>query len=375
MKVDFAVVGAGIVGLAHALAAAKRGLRVVLLERNDRAVGASVRNFGLVWPIGQPDGPRHRRALQTREIWGEIATHAGISFFPTGSLHLAYREDEWRVLQEFASTANGSGHGRRLMSSDQTTALHSSVRPQGLLGSLWSPTEATVDPREAISKIPSWLEEKYGVELRFGTTVRGIDSRRVVTSNGDLEADRIIICSGPDFETLFPAHFQAAAITRCKLQMMRTVPQPSGWSLGPALCAGLTLTHYDSFRECGSLPALKARIRAELPFHVEHGIHVLVSEASDRGLTLGDSHHYGLTVDPFDREDINAGILSYLATFLQAPSLKIAQRWHGVYPKMTDGSSELVFSPAPRVTVVNGLGGAGMTMSFGLAEELLAGMT
>ena len=62
---------------------------------------------------------------------------------------------------------------------------------------------------------------------------------------------------------------------------------------------------------------------------------------------------------------------SYLDTFLLAPSRVIGERWHGVYPKMTDGSSELVFSPAHGVTVVNGLGGAGMTMSFGLAEEIL----
>ncbi len=45
---DLAVVGAGIIGLAHALAAAKRGLSVIVFDRNEQAVGASVRNFGLV---------------------------------------------------------------------------------------------------------------------------------------------------------------------------------------------------------------------------------------------------------------------------------------------------------------------------------------
>jgi glycine/D-amino acid oxidase-like deaminating enzyme len=137
------------------------------------------------------------------------------------------------------------------------------------------------------------------------------------------------------------------------------------------LCAGLTLTHYESFRHCRTLEALRERLSKEMPFHVAHGIHVLVSETADRCLTLGDSHAYGLHLDPFDREDINAAILSYLDGFLSAPKRAIAERWHGVYPKMTDGSSELVFSPEPQVKVVNGLGGAGMTMSFGLAEETL----
>lgn len=53
---DVAVVGAGIVGLAHALAAVRRGKRVVVIDRDARANGASVRNFGFVTVTGQAAG-------------------------------------------------------------------------------------------------------------------------------------------------------------------------------------------------------------------------------------------------------------------------------------------------------------------------------
>ena len=65
LSADVAIVGGGVLGLAHAYAAARRGHRVVVFERNPRAAGASVRNFGMIWPIGQPRGEMHTMAMRT----------------------------------------------------------------------------------------------------------------------------------------------------------------------------------------------------------------------------------------------------------------------------------------------------------------------
>src|SRR5258708_14817844 len=70
---DLIVVGAGIVGPAHALAASRRGLKVAVVERDTRAMSASVRNFGFVTVTGQADGDTRRRALRSREVWVEVA--------------------------------------------------------------------------------------------------------------------------------------------------------------------------------------------------------------------------------------------------------------------------------------------------------------
>src|SRR5580692_3288040 len=105
LQYDDAVVGAGILGLAHAYHLARLGRRVIVFERNAHAMGASVRNFGMLWPIGQPAGHLRNLALRSLEIWRGVLTAGGLWHSRCGSLHLAYRGDERRVLEEFAETA------------------------------------------------------------------------------------------------------------------------------------------------------------------------------------------------------------------------------------------------------------------------------
>ena len=78
-------------------ALAVRGHKVIVLERNEKALGASIRNFGMVWPIGQPDGDLYERALLSKAIWEEICKEAGIWYEEKGSLHLAYSALEQQV--------------------------------------------------------------------------------------------------------------------------------------------------------------------------------------------------------------------------------------------------------------------------------------
>ncbi len=65
------VVGAGILGMATARALAINGYKVQVIERSQFSIGASIRNFGMLWPIGQPDGQLYDRAIRSREIWKE----------------------------------------------------------------------------------------------------------------------------------------------------------------------------------------------------------------------------------------------------------------------------------------------------------------
>src|SRR5277367_5195484 len=90
---DLAVVGAGICGLAHALAAARRGKRVIVVDRDAQANGASVRNFGFITVTGQQSGDCWRRARRSRDVWVEISTAAKIPVLQRGLLTIARRPE------------------------------------------------------------------------------------------------------------------------------------------------------------------------------------------------------------------------------------------------------------------------------------------
>ncbi|HEY2721810.1 MAG TPA: TIGR03364 family FAD-dependent oxidoreductase [Chitinophagaceae bacterium] len=360
------VIGAGIVGLATARALAVRKYNVRLIERTDRAVGASIRNFGMIWPIGQPDGKIYETALLSANIWKEVCRQAGIWHDEVGSLHLAYNHHEWNVLQELAEIYQHRQY--QLLTPDRTLRRSSVVVEENLRGGLFSSQEMIVDPREAIRIIPIYLQEKYEVEFLWGKAVTEISYPSVFAGDEEFQADEIYVCSGADFETLYPAFYSAMPVTKCKLQMMRMTAQVE--RIGPALCGGLSLVHYKSFA-AADLSSLKEFFEQEYPDYLQWCIHVMVSQNAKGELTVGDSHEYGMTHDPFDKHFINQMILDYLKKFARFKDESIIETWNGIYPKLTNGENELILQPEEGVTIINCVGGAGMTLSFGLCEEII----
>lgn len=364
-KYDIAIIGGGIVGLAHAYFAVERGLKVVLFERNQFSLGASIRNFGLIWPIGQ-NPEFYGVAMKGRNAWTSLSTKAPFGLKENGSLHLAYHEDEWAILNDFVSGSEFSSYDAELISPDEIKNKFPHIESKGLFGGLLSHTECTVDPREAVKALAAYLKSR-GVDIRFGKTVTNISMPTISTFDEGVQAENVIVCSGADFETLYPDLMQSSPLTKCKLQMMRT--HPVSIDLGPSLCAGLTLRHYDAFSECPSVSKMSQRFDTSDPDFKKHGVHVLVSQNNAGELVIGDSHEYADDLYPFDQTEIDNLILDYLRTFFSFKDFKITEKWHGIYPKVTNGATHFKIEPEENVLIVNGLGGAGMTLSFGLAAE------
>src|SRR3546814_16754447 len=96
-------------------------------------------------------------------------------------------------------------------------------------------------------KIAAFLAEKYRVTFHWNTAITLVEYPFVSLAERSWHADRIYICSGADFETLYPDVFREKVLPKCKMQMMRITAKPENWQIGPSFCGGLYLLNYNSF--------------------------------------------------------------------------------------------------------------------------------
>jgi FAD dependent oxidoreductase TIGR03364 len=366
---DLAVVGAGIVGLGTALAGARRGLRVVVIDRDAQANGASVRNFGFITVTGQERGTMWARACRTREIWAEVAPAAGIPIVQRGLWMLARRPESVDVLQAFLETEMAVGC--RLLTPAEAQRRCPALCAPDLRAVLESAAELRVESRDAIPRLAVWLASSHGIKFLRNTEVLGIDVPMLQTSRGELRADQVAVCPGDDFNALYPERFEAYGLTRCKLQMLKLASP--GFTLPAALMSDLGLGRYAGYATLEAAAPLKALLSREQPAHLKHGIHLIVVQGADGSLVVGDSHHYASTPDPFGSEAVDALILEEFRAALGIMPPPILERWIGTYASAADRPA-LIDIPHPCVRIATVTSGAGASTGFAIGEEVVASL-
>jgi len=366
---DLAVVGAGILGLAHAYAAARLGKRVVIIERDGRANGASIRNFGFVTVTGQPRGETWARARRSRDVWAEIAAQSGIPIEQTGLLLLMRRAESVRVAEAFLKTEMGEGCALL----DRTGLLSRMPQAQAsdAQAALWSSHDLRVESRTAIPRIAAWLNEKWNVEFLFETATLDIQPPHIHTSRGVIAADAAIVCPGDDFVSLFPDRIAKYKPTKCRLSMVR-LSNP-GFRLPAALMSDLGLVRYRGYADLPEAEALRTRLEREQAAHLKHGVHLIAVQGADGSLVVGDSHHYDGTPGPFAEAETERLILDELlaATGMTVPP--VTERWTGVYASSPERSM-FVDAPSPSIRIVLVTGGNGASTAFAIGEDVVGAL-
>ncbi|WP_077033510.1 TIGR03364 family FAD-dependent oxidoreductase [Pelomonas sp. KK5] len=361
---DLVVVGAGIVGLAHALMGARRGWRVAVVERDQRCVGASIRNFGFITVTGQRASDTWWRAMRSSQVWGEVAAAAGIPILQRGLWVAAQRPAAAQVLEAFRAT--DMGRDCELLGPEAAASRAPMLKADA--AALYSPHELRVESREAIPRLAAWLAEAHGVRFFNGEAVLHVEPGRVQTAQRVFEAERIALCPGTDLRG--PAlRWLPPTLRLSQLQMLRLMPEAPVQLPAPVM-ADLSLVRYAGYAALPEAQPLLAQLQAECPESLAHGIHLIAVQSADGSLVVGDSHHEHASPEPFASERVDALILDHLHEAIRLPRCRVIERWTGVYPTGHTADA-LVEAPEAGLRIVLVTSGTGASTAFGIAEEVV----
>ncbi|PRB10639.1 TIGR03364 family FAD-dependent oxidoreductase [Microbacterium sp. MYb62] len=358
---DVVVVGSGIVGLGAAYAAVRRGLRVIVVDRTESPVGATIRNFGHLC-IGAQGGEARRYADVSRELWLRLSQDAGFWLRESGTLVAARHDDEIAVLE--AASRDG---GIRMLEATELLRL-APLRAEGLVGGAHIESDLQTDPRTAADAIVRHLAG-LGVEFRFRTAVTGVGEGRVETTRGSISSGSVVVAVNHDIDQLLPEVAERHGIVRCALDMMRAAVS-FRHPLAAPLLTGWSLVRYGRFADRPEATALRERLHAERPDLAAIDLNQMYTQLPDGTLIIGDSHATAIAPVPFQPEAAFTAFLTEAEALFDAPAPRVIERWQGVYAK---GQQEFLIDRGDDgVLVLAATTGIGMTTGLGLAEENLA---
>jgi glycine oxidase len=196
---DLAVVGAGVVGLSVAWRAAQRGLRVVVLEREEPGAGASHVAAGMLAPVSEAlltEQPLLRFGLASAAAYpGFIAelergsgVHAG--YHRCGTLLAARDADEAEALGRELALRTRLGLEVQRLRASEARQLEPALAPVLRLA-LRIPGDHAIDPRRLVAALAVGLE-RAGGELRTRTAVEALDTTGGQVSGVVLEGERLL---------------------------------------------------------------------------------------------------------------------------------------------------------------------------------------
>lgn len=193
------VVGAGMVGAACALYAARAGLDVVVVDRGPVAGGTTGAGEGNLLVSDKEPGPELELALLSGRLWGELAEELGeaIEYEPKGGLVVASTPEALTSLTDLAAGQRAAGVRATEVTADQLPYLEPYLAPD-LTGGVLYPQDAQVMPTLAAAH----LVRASGARLETGRTVtqvlRGSDGavRGVRTDRGDVLAPVVVNAAG-----------------------------------------------------------------------------------------------------------------------------------------------------------------------------------
>ena len=254
-RIDVAVIGAGVTGLASALAVAKRGQSVCVLERHPRpGLEASTHNSGVLHGgIYYPtDTLKSRLSIEGRHLLYEFCARHAVPHARCGKLIVATDESEIPQLEALyqRGTANGV-EGLTMVDRAFAATREPNIRAAA---AIFSPHTGIVDA-EALVKTLLRVGEAAGVIFLPATKLIGADSNRdgmeirtehetilagTIVNAAGLYADDVSRVLGGERFTIYPVRGEYAELIPSKRSLVNALVYPLPHAAGHGLGVHVT---------------------------------------------------------------------------------------------------------------------------------------
>lgn len=197
---DVVVIGGGVIGVMTAWFVARKGLRVVLIEKGRIAGEQSSRNWGWIRQQGR-DPAELPIMIEANRIWRELdaSLRAEVGLKQTGTLYLANDAAEMATFEAWLPHAQIYDLDTKLLSSAEVAGMMPGAA-QRWEGALWTASDMRAEPWVAVPALARAMAGD-GVQIVENCAARGLERKAgavsgVVTEQGTITCDKVVLAGG-----------------------------------------------------------------------------------------------------------------------------------------------------------------------------------
>ena len=334
---DVIVVGGGIVGAATAYFLARRKIKVLLIEAETPAWGASGRNPGYQWLHTRRAGLQMEIGLAGRRLADTLVEELdGFEFRPSGGMIYYFDERQQPLFESLVAERRAAGLPMELIDGKQARE-RCPLLADRVAGATWNPLDAHQNTKKLVDALVAGAT-RHGARLLSGARVEAVlmNGQRCIgirTATDSFTADTVILAAGSWTPKLLAPHGIDIPITAMRLQVVETEPTPVRFE--PLLYGPTALKQYTFIRDLPGYTDAGTTHPLESTFDGVEFLELAVQREDGR-LLLGCPMDFpGLD----DRPTVS-GLALTLAVLSEAmpaiKSLAVERVWAGLLPQTPD---------------------------------------